>query len=644
MCGFCGIFDTSRTPDVDATLVRRMTSLMAERGPDAAGFFAEPRLAVGHRRLTIIDLEAGEQPVYNETGDVLVVFNGEIFNYRELRESLLGLGHNFRTHTDTEVIVHAYEQYGVRCVEHFRGMFSFAVYDRRNSSLFLARDRLGVKPLYYTLSGNRILFASEVKPLLLAAGGRAEPDPVAIDFFVSVGYVPGERTIFRGIKKLLPGHLLEWRVGQSEPRIECYWDVPDEPAIPISLADAQDQLAALLRESVKLRMISDVPLGAFLSGGVDSSVIVAQMCELASGPVKTFSIGYADSPEHNELPFARSVAQHLGTDHVEHVLTHGDFFQNIADFVLRSEEPIVEGAGIALYHLAKRARKDVTVVLSGEGADEVLAGYPLYPIMRDVDRVRRIARATGSTWLAAQLARRSGSEKLTKYLDWAGSPLAARYHSIPNDVTQTVRSRLYSEELLRQSGGAVPQYFADLFGTLRNATELKRMSYVDLKSWLPDDLLIKADKMTMAASVELRVPFLDHKLLEFCLTLPDEIRLHERTGKYLLKQLAGRWLPKEIIYRKKQGFPVPLARWFRGALSGRITEILLDPRSLGRGYFRPDYVRTLLKRHQAGVEDHSRRLLTLVILEIWHRTFVDDICEPVRRELDDANRLRATGT
>ena len=633
MCGFCGIFDLSPNPEVSPALVRRMTNLMAERGPDAEGFYSDHRLAVGHRRLTIIDLEAGEQPVFNETGDVLVVFNGEIFNYREIRQSLILRGHQFRTQTDTEVIVHAYEEYGVRCVDHFRGMFAFAVYDRRSGELFLARDRLGVKPLYYTLVGQSIRFASEVKPLLLAGGGFATPDPVGIDFFVSVGYVPGERTAFRGIRKLLPGHMLQWRPGQGSPRIDQYWDIPDTAPTVTSIGDAETRLAALLRESVELRMISDVPLGAFLSGGVDSSVIVAQMRELATGPVKTFSIGYADSPEHNELPFARKVAEHLGTDHVEHVLTHGDFFENIEAFVTRSEEPIVEGAGIALFHLARRARRDVTVVLSGEGGDEVLAGYPLYQIMRKVDRLHRLARITGSASLALKFANHAPTEKLAKYLDWAGRSLGDRYQSIPNDVTSGIRSHMYSDEFRKAVGSPVPDYFGGLFARLTGATALKRMSYVDLKSWLPDDLLIKADKMTMAASVELRVPFLDHKLVEFCLSLPDDLRLRGVTGKYLLKRVAERWLPREIIYRPKQGFPVPIRQWFREGLREQVHDILLDSKSLGRGYFRPDYVQGLLSRHQAGVEDHSRRLLTLVILETWHRIFVDEVCASVRREL-----------
>jgi asparagine synthase (glutamine-hydrolysing) len=634
MCGFCGIYEPTAAARIDPILLRQMTGLMAERGPDAEGFWSDARIGLGHRRLTIIDLAAGEQPVYNEDKSILVVFNGEIFNYQELRAELIARGHRFSTNTDTEVIVHSYEEYGARCVERFRGMFAFALYDTKQGSLLIARDRLGIKPLYYSMVNGQLVFASEVKPILLARGGLADPDPKAIDFFSAIGYVPGEDTMFRGVKKLLPGHILQWRPGKAAPVIERYWEVPDAPARVMSFDEASEEFQALLRESVRLRLISDVPLGAFLSGGVDSSVIVAQMRELTNAPVKTFSIGYGDSPEHNELPHARAVAELLGTDHVEHLLTHGDFFENVAAFVQRSEEPIVEGAGIALYHLAKRARRDVTVVLSGEGGDEALAGYPLYNIMRKVDALRGVARPTGLAALARGIAPHVASEKAAKYLDWIGTPLAERYFSIPNDLTPGVRSRMYSDGFATAVGNTTSDYFGEMYGRLKHASSLKRMSYVDLKSWLPDDLLIKADKMTMAASVELRVPFLDHKLIEFCLSLPDDLRLKGDVGKYLLKRVALKWLPEKIIYRKKQGFPVPISLWFREKLYDRVAGVLLDPRTLARGYFNPEYVRNILARHKAGHGDYSRRLLSLVILETWHRTFVDDLCLPLRAMRD----------
>lgn len=629
MCGFCGIHDPGGLPEEVQHDVRGMTRLMAERGPDAEGFYFTEGLALGHRRLTVIDLDAGEQPVFNETRKILVVYNGEIFNYQELRTELERRGHRFSTATDTEVIVHAYEEYGVRCVEQFRGMFAFALYDAESRSLFLARDRLGVKPLYYARRGRQFLFASEIKPLLLALRGESTPDEAAIDFFTSIGYVPGDRTIFRGIHKLLPGHSLLIRSGDAQVR--KFWEVPDGPPRGITENEALEEFGRLLHESVRLRLISDVPVGAFLSGGVDSSVIVAHMAQLAGSRVRTYSVGYDDSPEHSELRHARQVADHLGTDHTEHILTHGDFFSGLEAFVLRSEEPIVESAGIALYELARRARREVTVVLSGEGGDEILAGYPLYRIMSRIAQLRRLLRPTGLTTVAGWLAGRVEREKVGKYLDWIATDVSSAYWSIPNDLTRRIRDRMFSPEFRNRVGTPVDDYFSELFGRLQAASTLQRMSFVDLKSWLPDDLLIKADKMTMAASVELRVPFLDHKLLEFCLTLPDELRLHGDVGKYLLKQHARRLLPAAIIDRKKQGFPVPIGPWFRGPLHARVAEILLDPRSLGRGYFRRDYIADVLQRHRSGREDLSRRILTLLVLEIWHRIFADQICAPVRQ-------------
>ncbi|HLU07857.1 MAG TPA: asparagine synthase (glutamine-hydrolyzing), partial [Woeseiaceae bacterium] len=627
MCGFCGIYAPADPDAIDRELVLQMTRLMAERGPDAEGLYFAGPIALGHRRLTIIDLSAGEQPVFNEDRSVLVVFNGEIFNFQELRKDLERRGHAFRTNTDTEVIVHAYEEYGASCVDHFRGMFAFAVFDKRDGKIFLARDRMGIKPLYYATAGGRLLFASEVKPLLLALGESARVDAGAVDFFVTTGFVPGDTTVFGGIHKLLPGCYLEWVNGA--PRTTRYWDLPDAGVLQIGFDEAQERLAELVRESVSLRMISDVPIGAFLSGGLDSSVVVANMCSLGSQRVKTFSIGYEDSPQDNELPFARSVARHLGTDHTEHVLRSGDFLSNIEAFVLRAEEPIVEAAGIALHLLAERARKDVTVVLSGEGGDEILAGYPIYRTMSVLGRSAGLRRLTGAAWLARFLARHAKSEKVVKYLDWLGRDVGASYLSVPNDVTHSLRGRMYRPEFAASVGDVVAEHFGALFAHLSSASDLRRMAYVDFKSWLPDDLLIKADKMTMAASVELRVPLLDHKLVEFCMSLPDEYRLSGRSGKHLLKTTAERWLPKDIIYRKKQGFPTPIARWFRSELYGSVRDLLLSRRALERGYFQEGYVRSVLERHRSGQENLSRRILTMVILEVWHRTFVDGVCGPV---------------
>lgn len=620
MCGIAGILVSSGA-QIETGLIESMTRTMIHRGPDAEGYFVSRNVALGHRRLKIIDLEGGKQPMFNEDQSVVVIFNGEIFNFAEVKAELEAKGHQFQTHSDTEVIVHAYEQYGDLCATHFRGMFAFAVYDIARDRLFLARDRLGIKPLYYCMDGNRLIFASEIKPILHVLGGRAEVETGLIDFYVSLGYVPGEKTLFRGIVRLLPGHTLVREGGQNQ--INRYWDITSLPILEITLDDARERLDELLLESVKLRLISEVPLGAFLSGGLDSSAIVATMSRLMNEPVKTFSVGYSDDPSSSELEYARIVAKSFQTEHHEFILSSGDFFDSLDLLLEHMEEPIVESAAVALYQLSKLAREHVTVILSGEGGDEILAGYPLYKKMRDIDRIHKFAQLMPSaihSWIGSHGIR---TEKIMKYWDWIGTPISRRYQGISNDVTDSIRRQIYLPEFFAQVDDTVGNYFEALFGSIEHGSSLRRMSYVDLKSWLPDDLLIKADKMTMACSLELRVPLLDHKLLEFATALPDQLRLNGNEGKFLLKRSMERYLPKEIIYRKKQGFPVPIAIWFRGPLFERLSEILLDPHTLSRGYFSPIYVRHILTRHRTGAEDLSRRLFSLLTLELWHRKYVD---------------------
>lgn len=619
MCGIAGILNPESYP-ADRALIEAMTRAMTHRGPDAEGYFLRNHVALGHRRLKIIDLEGGIQPLYNEDHSVVVVYNGEIFNFQEVKAVLESKGHTFRTHSDTEVIVHAYEEYGENCPVHFRGMFAFAVYDMPRKRLLLARDRLGIKPLYYHFDGERLLFASEIKPILKAMTSRPEVERGLIDFYVSVGYVPGEKTLFKGIFRLPPGHTLSHHQNRLERR--QYWDIAALPMLTISSKEAEEQLEHLLLESVRLRLMSEVPLGAFLSGGVDSSAIVACMSKMMSEPVKTFTVGYNDDPSSSELQYARTVAEAFKTDHHEFVLESGDFFASLDTLLEHAEEPIVESAAVALFQLSKLAREHVTVILSGEGGDEILAGYPLYAKMHKIDLLHTIARMLPGAILR-QVGNAFGSEKILKYVDWVGTPLAQRYWGISNDVTPSLKPRMYRPEFLPEIGTVVADHFEKLFNAMEHGTSLRRMSYIDLKTWLPDDLLIKADKMTMACSLELRVPMLDHKLLEFATALPDNLRLNGGQGKYLLKRLMERYLPREIIYRKKQGFPVPIAVWFRGPLYERVREILLDSRTLSRGYFEPDYIRNALERHRTGREDLSRRIFSLIALELWHRKYVD---------------------
>jgi asparagine synthase (glutamine-hydrolysing) len=620
MCGIAGIFHTDQTRPAERDTIVAMATAMAHRGPEAEGFFVRDHVALGHRRLRIIDLEGGKQPLFNEDHSVVVVYNGEIFNFREVQAELEAKGHRFRTHCDTEVIVHAYEEYGDECPAKFRGMFAFAIFDARANRLFLCRDRLGIKPLYYTFDQGTLLFASEVNALLKAMPQRPGIDRGLLDFYVSLGYVPGAQTLFEGIHKLQPGHTLTLEHGRIH--IVQYWDLEDTAPLDLTFEQAKERFEALLNESIRMRLMSDVPLGAFLSGGLDSSSVVACMSRMTADPVKTFSVGYSDDPDSSELGYARIVADHFKTDHHEFVLEPGDFFQSLDLLLTHTEEPVVESAAVALYHLSKLAKEHVTVILSGEGGDEILAGYPLYQIMPKVDRLHSVLRHVPRS-LVRMVARQLGKEKYVKYADWASSPIEHRYWGISSDVTPWIKSDMYDEGLAEGRGDRVRDYFERLFNMLPSSSRLRRMTYVDLKTWLPDDLLLKADKMTMAASLELRVPLLDHKLLEFATALPDSYRLNGSQGKYLLKKVMEPYLPQEIIYRKKRGFPVPVARWFRNELYSRTAEILLDSRTLSRRYFTRSYVEGVLNRHRAGHEDLSRRIFSLLALETWHRRYVD---------------------
>jgi asparagine synthase (glutamine-hydrolysing) len=621
MCGLAGLVDPDNRAAASLPLLEQMTALLVHRGPEDDGHFVEDGIALGHRRLRIIDLEGGAQPMFTDDGAIVTVYNGEIYNYRELRAALEARGHRFRTASDTETILYAYREYGDACVDHFRGMFAIALYDRPRRRLLLIRDRLGIKPLYYAWDGSRLVFASEIKPIVTALGSRPAVNTDVLDFYLSVGYVPGEETLFRGIRKLLPGHTLVWADGRLTPR--RYWDLEPSPPYRGSFAQAMDEFRALLGEAVRMRLVSDVPLGAFLSGGLDSSTIVALMSDHMAEPVKTFSVGYTNEPLANELDYARRVARHFQTNHHEFILEPMDFFESVDHLLTFAEEPIVESAAVALLQLSRLAKEHVTVILSGEGGDEILAGYPLHRIMPAVDRLHQVVRRVPRRvrrWVGSALR---SHEKATKYWDWAATPLAERYQSISNDVTVGLKANLYAGPELLEAHERTVAYYRALFDRYPGATPLRRMSYVDIKSWLPDDLLLKADKMTMAASLELRVPFLDHKVVEFAVRLPDAYRRRGSQGKHLLKTLMAPRLPPGIAYRRKQGFPVPIASWFRGPLRERVAEVLLDDRTRCRGYFRAGYLEETLKRHQAARQDLSRRLFALLTLELWHRKYVD---------------------
>jgi asparagine synthase (glutamine-hydrolysing) len=622
MCGIAGIVAPEGVM-VDKSVLDRMTQSLQHRGPDDQGVFVHENVGLGHRRLSIIDLSSGHQPVFNEDGTVVVVYNGEIYNFKEIKLELEVCGHVFKTHCDTEVIVHAYEEWGEACPNKFRGMFAFAVYNQRSGEVFLCRDRIGVKPIYFAVENNQLFFASEVNALLKGMANRPGVNYSRLDFYISLGYVPGDETLFAGIRKLLPGHTLMYRNGDM--RINRYWDLSNIQPVQISFEEAKDKFESMLMDCVRMRLMSDVPLGAFLSGGLDSSAIVACMSRISPDPVKTFTVGYSDDPALSELEYARKVAAHFNTEHHEFVLSADDFFESLDLLLTHTEEPVVESAAVALYRISKLAREHAIVLLSGEGGDEILAGYPLHKLTRYINYAHAFFRLFPHKVLdqiGPMFA--NATEKKRKYWDWVRQPLRERYQSISNDVTGSIKNAMYHQRFAPYVGTAVRDYFITLFDQMpQGHSDLARMAYVDINSWLPEDLLLKADKMTMATSVELRVPFLDHKLMEFCVSLPDKYRLNGNQGKFLLRQVMEKHLPHEIIHRKKRGFPVPISKWFRTNLQKQIREILLDGKSVGRQYFKVSYIENILDRHAKGREDLSRRIFTLLALELWHRKYID---------------------
>ena len=623
MCGICGIFNFENNDSVNPETLRKMSAAMRHRGPDEDGYYVNKNIGFGHKRLSIIDLKSGQQPIFNENLTCCIILNGEIYNFKELRESLTGRGHSFKTASDTEVIVHAYEEYGTECVKYLRGMFCFAIADLSKNILFLARDRLGKKPVYYYRDEKRFIFASEAKSIFKTGAVKPEVNESFIDEFMSLGYVTAPDTLFRKIKKLPAGSYLI--IKGNEITIKEYWFLNEHKIIDLSLQDCKDRLSALLKEAVKYRMISDVPLGAFLSGGIDSSIIVALMSTLSSQPVKTFSVGYEGMEEFSELEYAKKVARHFNTDHREIIVAPVNFYDAIAKMVWHLDEPISDQACIPLWLLSQESKKYATVVLSGEGSDELFAGYPIYNLMKGIESYRKFPKLIRAGIMDPLIPGIFGERKGQKYLEWINLPLEKRYLGDMADLSSYVRAKLYSKDL---SDAALKNSVTDKIGIYYDAVKtfdsLSRMQYLDIKTWLVDDLLLKADKMTMAASVELRCPFLDHVFVEFTRSIPSKFKLNGATTKYILKETFKEILPKGIAYRKKRGFPVPLATWFRGNLNTLISEVLLDAKSISRGYFNREFIVEIIDKQKNKKEDYSKLLWSLLVLEFWHKVFIDD--------------------
>jgi asparagine synthase (glutamine-hydrolysing) len=619
MCGICGVYNFATGAPADRAALKRAADAMSHRGPDDEGFHLDGNIGLGNRRLSIIDLPGGHQPISNEDGTVWITFNGEIYNYRELRPGLEARGHRFRTSSDTETIVHLYEEYGPACLNHLRGMFAFALWDSREKRLFFARDRLGIKPAYYRLEPGRLVFASELRALRELAGQPLEIEPQAVYDFFGFRYIPAPHTFYRGVEKLLPGHYL--LVDARGVRVVPYWDVPPEEEAARSAAEYADEVVAHLRESVRLHLIADVPLGAFLSGGTDSSAVVAFMAELGARPLRTFSVGFEEHG-YSELPHARRVAERFSTEHRELLLRPQDMAEDLARLIAFRDEPVAEPTDVALYRISRLASESVKVVLAGEGGDELFAGYPKYAADRLAGLIsalpQEVTRAI-ARWLPYRQRRVKLALQTLSIRDEAERS-ATWFASFSREE----RESLFSRDFLRQVDVAHPaRIFEQQLERVRDRSPLKRMLYADLKIWLPDNLLLRGDQMTMAASVEERIPFLDHKLVELAARLPSRLLTRGFRTKALLRRALGPYLPPETLRRRKVGFAVPIGAWFRGSLKSLVADLVLSPEAKARGYFNPEAMERLVRRHFDGVRDRQKQLWALVNFELWCRSRVE---------------------
>jgi asparagine synthase (glutamine-hydrolysing) len=639
MCGIAGIFDYRGRRDADRRLLRCMTDILSHRGPDGDGFHYAPGVGLGHRRLAIVDLAGGDQPIYNEDRTVCIVYNGEIYNFQPLMTELLALGHVFRTRCDTEVIVHAWEEWGEACLDRFNGMFAFALLDERRQTLFLARDRLGEKPLYYSfLSDGRLLFASELKALLCCPELDRRLDSQAVEEFFALGYIPDPRSIYRGVHKLAPAHCLLVRRGEDPPQPHAYWQLRFVDGSATRKEEAEEELISRLHQSVRMRMIADVPLGAFLSGGVDSSAVVAMMAGLQAEPVSTFSISFG-TKGFDESPYAAMIAERYDTDHHLRAVDP-DSFDLLDRLAAIYDEPFGDSSALPTLRVCAVARENVTVALSGDGGDEVFAGYRRYRWHCVEERLRRVI----PRGLRGPLFGALGA--LYPKLDWAPRPLRAKatleelardtdeaYFASVSVCSDDLRRRLFSPALTAelQSYNAI-EVLKEHMTQCGSEDPLSRVQYADIKTYLPGDILTKVDRASMASSLEVRVPLLDHTLVEWAARLAPQLKLRGREGKYVFKSALEPYVPPEILYRPKQGFAVPLAAWFRGPLRQRLRETLSGPVLCESGLFDVAAVAALLDQHQSGERDHSAALWTLSMFESFLRrihsgSFQGELCD-----------------
>jgi asparagine synthase (glutamine-hydrolysing) len=624
MCGIAGTFLFDSGARADARALRAMTGVLAHRGPDADGFHVDGPVGLGHRRLSIIDLSTGDQPLSNEDGTVWTIFNGEIYNFRDLRAELEACGHRFRTATDTEVIVHGYEEWGVDVVQRFRGMFAFALWDARARRMLLARDRLGIKPLYYsTLDGRGLAFGSEIKAVLEHPGVSREWRFDALDAYLALQYVPTPLTIFSDVRKLPPAHRLVAEDGQV--RIERYWSLEfGAPSVFRREDEYLEQLDSLLHEAVRLRLISDVPLGAFLSGGVDSSAVVAAMVDTSDAPVVTTSVGFREET-FSEVRYAERVARHLGCEHHTRTVE-----PNVADLLPRLawhlDEPFADASAVPTYYVSKVARERVTVALSGDGGDELWAGYARHRVERLESQVRRWLGRTGAeaaSVVGRLLPLRVKGARSLRHLGMPPAEACAQKH-VYGLFEHGVRDRLYTPEFAAMVHAHDPlSAFRRVYDECSSPDPVERALFVDVQTYLLDDILTKVDRMSMAVSLEARVPLLDHKLVEFAATVPVGMKLRGGRTKHLLRRFLEGRVPHDIQARPKHGFEAPTGEWLRGPLAPMAADLLLGPTGRSRGIFSASAVARLWSEHQSGRRDHRHRLWSLLMLELWFREFAD---------------------
>ncbi len=629
MCGICGIFYQDRTRRVDRSTLASMNRQITHRGPDDEGLFVDGNVGIAMRRLSIIDVKSGHQPLSNETGDIWIVYNGEVYNHQDSRQKMEARGHQYRTHSDTESIVQLYEEYGRDCVQHLQGMFAFVIWDQRRRVLFGARDRLGIKPFYYRHENGSLLFGSEIKTILAHPGVHAEFNRSMLGEYLAFGYTSGDQTMFSGIRKLMPGHWFEldeagdWRGGQ-------YWDLqvtPDDGSLPEK--HYIDMYRAGLEQAVSSHLMSDVPLGVFLSGGVDSSAVAALTKRIRQAPVETFAVGYEEAA-FSELQYAKDVAAHIGTEHHEVRVSRTEFFDALPNLIWHEDEPIVWPSSVALYFVARLARERVTVVLTGEGSDETLGGYGRYSrtlwntsadsIYRGVTPSflrRQVRQAIQSQMLGARLQKRLEHTFLGRDGErWESMYFDNFYSAFPSQE----QAGLLTPEALQAAGNP----YANAMGYWENASGdlLHKLLYTDMKTYLVE-LLMKQDQMSMAASIESRVPFLDHVLVEQAMRIPTKYLINGLSGKMVLKRALEDILPHDILYRKKMGFPTPWSQWLQGDQLNEVEQMLTSDRSLARGLFQPDALRGIFAEHRKRRRDHTDRIWRLMNLEMWHRVFVD---------------------